>query len=374
MERHPQSQKAGSLKALLFLYAKNPQLQVYLGVSAFFLSVLFIWSAMDLGNLIADRAEPSLQMVQKNNGAESKESSSTGMSHSLTSSQSHAEIEPPASLINNLAKAEFSKLYEKQEDAGLVAHEFPKSLGHLDVPNKKQTFFRTLIPSIIIALKEVETERDRLLALVQKISFQPMMTLSEKQTYWQNTLDSDEIEFLRNTAKKYRSNEVSELLRKVKGYPVSLILAQGAIESSWGTSRFVVQGNNVFGVWTWGERGIVPSARDEGKTHKVAVYDSILDSVRGYILNLNRHYAYNDLRKYRETTSDSLVLAEGLWAYSERRKEYVNDVKDVIESNNLQYFDTVNVTISSENETPFSKNTNQLADIVIEKTSISPPS
>lgn len=374
MERHPQSQKAGSLKALLFLYAKNPQLQVYLGVSAFFLSVLFIWSAMDLGNLIADRAEPSLQMVQKNNGAESKESSSTGMSHSLTSRQSHAEIEPPASLINNLAKAEFSKLYEKQEDAGLVAHKFPKYLGHLDVPNKKQTFFRTLIPSIIIALKEVETERDRLLALVQKISFQPMMTLSEKQTYWQNTLDSDEIEFLRNTAKKYRSNEVSELLRKVKGYPVSLILAQGAIESSWGTSRFVVQGNNVFGVWTWGERGIVPSARDEGKTHKVAVYDSILDSVRGYILNLNRHYAYNDLRKYRETTSDSLVLAEGLWAYSERRKEYVNDVKDVIESNNLQYFDTVNVTISSGNETPFSENSNQLADIVSEKTSISPSS
>jgi hypothetical protein len=68
------------------------------------------------------------------------------------------------------------------------------------------------------------------------------------------------------------------------------------------------------------------------------------------------------------------VLAEGLWAYSERRKEYVNDVKDVIESNNLQYFDTVNLTISSGNETPFSENSNQLADIVSEKTSISPPS
>ncbi|MCK5195391.1 MAG: glucosaminidase domain-containing protein, partial [Desulfobulbaceae bacterium] len=318
--------------------------------------------------------EPSLQMVQKNNGPESKEYSSSGRPHLLTSHQGQEEIKPPAGLVNTLAKTEFSNLYEKQEYAGLVAQKFPKYLVHLDVPNKKDTFFRTLLPSIIIALKEVETERSRLLALVQKISFQPMMTLSEKQTYWQNTLDNDEIEFLLNTAKKYRSNEVSELLRKVKGYPVSLILAQGAIESSWGTSRFVVQGNNVFGVWTWGERGIVPSARDEGKTHKVAVYDSILDSVRGYILNLNRHYAYNDLRKYRETTSDSLVLAEGLWAYSERRKEYVNDVKDVIEANNLQYFDTVNLTISSENQTPFPASSNQVADIMTEKTSSLPSS
>lgn len=353
MELHPQSQKAGSLKALLFLYAKNAQLYVYFGVLAFFLSALFIWSAMDLGSLIIDKSEPSIQVVQENKGPENKEHSSKGLSHSFISPQSQDGINPPADL---------------------VAHKFPKYLGHLDVQNKKLAFFKTLLPSIIIALKEVEIERDRLLTLVQKISFQPMMTLSAKQTYWQNTLDKDEIKFLYNIAQKYRSNEISELLRKVKGYPVSLILAQGAIESSWGTSRFAVQGNNVFGVWTWDESGIVPSARDEGKTHKVAMYDSILDSVRGYILNLNRHYAYNDLRKYREKTLDSLVLAEGLWAYSERRKEYVNDVKDVIESNNLQNFDTVNLTISSGNKALFSGNNNQVADIVSEKPSILPSS
>lgn len=374
MERHPQSQKAGSMRALLFLYAKHPQLHVYLGVFVFFLSALIIWSAMDLGSLIAYRSEPSLQMVQNNNRPDSKEFSSPGMPHSLTSLQSQVKKGPPAGIVSTLATTEFFNLPEKQEHAGLDVHSFPNYPGHLDVSNKKQTFLRTLLPSIIIALKEVETERSMLLALIQKISFQPMMTLSENQTYWQNTLENDEIEFLLSTAKKYRSNEVSELLRKVKGYPVSLILAQGAIESSWGTSRFAVQGNNVFGVWTWSGKGIVPTARDEGKTHKVAVYDSILDSVRGYILNLNRHYAYNDLRKYREKTLDSLVLAEGLWAYSERRTEYVNDVKDVIESNNLQYFDTVNLTISSGNEAPFSGNSNQIADIATEKPSNLPSS
>jgi Bax protein len=367
MNRHPQSQKAGSLKALLFLYAKNPQLHVYLGVFAFFLSALVIWSAMDLGNLITDRSELSMQMVQGNQDTDGKE-------YSLPTSKHSQAPKPLTDIITTLANSDFFNLYKMQEHDDLVALKFPDYIGQLDVSNKKHTFFRTLLPSIIIALKEVENEREMLLALVQKISFQPMMTLSEKQTYWQNTLENNEIEFLLNTAKKYRSNEISELLRKVKGYPVSLILAQGAIESSWGTSRFAVQGNNVFGVWTWGESGIIPSARDEGKTHKVAVYDSILDSVRGYILNLNRHYAYNDLRKYREKTLDSLVLAEGLWAYSERRIEYVNDVKNVIESNNLQYFDTVNLTITYWNETDLSANSNQLAEIATEKPSILPSS
>jgi len=368
MKRHPQSQKAGSLKALLFLYAKNPQLHVYLGAFAFFLSTLVIWSAMDLGKLITDRTEFPMEMVQENKGSDHKEFSSHIPPHT------QAEIESLTDLINTVSNSNFFNLYEMHEYADLVALKFPDDLGQLDVPNKKHTFFRTLLPSIVIALKEVENEREMLLALVQKISFQPMMTLSEKQIYWQNTLENDEIDFLLNIAKKYRSNQVSELLRKVKGYPVSLILAQGAIESSWGTSRFAVQGNNVFGVWTWGENGIVPTARDEGKTHKVAVYDSILDSVRGYILNLNRHYAYNDLRKYREKTLDSLVLAEGLWAYSERRTEYVNDVKNVIESNNLQYFDSVNSTISSLNKTDFSENNKQLGDIASEKSLILPSS
>jgi len=92
-------------------------------------------------------------------------------------------------------------------------------------------------------------------------------------------------------------------------------------------------------MWTWKTKGIVPLQREEGKTHKVKAYDSILDSVRAYQLTLNRLNPYEHLRNLRLETDDSLVLAEGLTRYSQRGNEYVNDIKNVILSNKLQAYD-----------------------------------
>jgi Bax protein len=128
--------------------------------------------------------------------------------------------------------------------------------------------------------------------------------------------------------------------------PVSLILGQGAIESSWGCSRFTRAGNNLFGIWTWGERGIVPANRDEGKNHKIKIYDTILDSVRNYVLTLNRLGAYRHLRELRRDSNDSMELAQGLLYYSERRDAYVEDVRRIISSNNLQRYDTISLASS----------------------------
>ena len=111
------------------------------------------------------------------------------------------------------------------------------------------------------------------------------------------------------------------------------------MESSWGASRFASEANNLFGMWTWGGKGIVPSQRDAGKTHKIAMYDSILDSVRAYILTINRGTAYTQLRQIRNTTLNPIQLAEGLTNYSERREYYVSEIKQIIEFNKLCGYD-----------------------------------
>jgi Bax protein len=123
--------------------------------------------------------------------------------------------------------------------------------------------------------------------------------------------------------------------------PVSLILAQGALESSWGTSRFTREGNSLFGLWTWSKYGIIPNNRDEGKNHKIEAYDSILASLRKYTLTLNRVDAYADFRTIRTKSLDPYKLADGLQLYSERGEEYVLDIKQVISSNNLTEYDEV---------------------------------
>ena len=78
---------------------------------------------------------------------------------------------------------------------------------------------------------------------------------------------------------------------------------------------------------------------DEGKTHKVKIYDDILASVRAYQLTLNRLEPYTEFRQLRQSTDDPLILAEGLSLYSERGQDYVEDIKKVILANNLQEYD-----------------------------------
>ena len=97
-------------------------------------------------------------------------------------------------------------------------------------------------------------------------------------------------------------------------------------------------------MWTWKTAGIVPSQREAGKTHKVKAYESVLDSVRAYQLTLNRLESYEELRQLRLNTDDPLVMAEGLTLYSARGQNYVEDIKSVILSNDLQKYDSYTLT------------------------------
>ena len=221
----------------------------------------------------------------------------------------------------------------------LVAR-LPKDLNLLDVNTKKRAFLHTLLPVVMLAQDEVRQEREYLVTVVDKIGEQRFdIRLLEDNPDRCSLLTKTDLVFLRNLSKKYRTTKSDELLARINVVPISLVLAQAAIESSWGDSRFVNEGNNLFGIWTWGKYGIIPARREEGKNHKVASYESILDSVRAYILILNRVSAYKQFRKIRLETMDSLSLANGLLYYSERRQAYVNDVKKVIQVNELQKYD-----------------------------------
>ncbi len=222
---------------------------------------------------------------------------------------------------------------------------FPENFHELDdMAIRKKAFLHTLLPTALIALQEVQQERSKLEIILLKVGNTSGMTpFAGGAEKYRAFLSESETEFVKKLMKKYRTSNVDELLNRVDVVPVSLILGQGAIESSWGGSRFARAGNNLFGIWTWGERGIVPAKRDEGKNHKVKIYDSILDSVRGYVLTLNRLGAYRHLRELRLTSRDSMELAQGLLYYSERRDAYVEDVRRVISANNLQRYDTISL-------------------------------
>jgi len=239
-------------------------------------------------------------------------------------------------LIAQLKEMQLWELSSRTEVPRIVFKGFPARLDLLEVATKKRTFLHTLLPVTMVALGEIEQERSRLQEILAGIDSgsDSVPVVAESAV-----LSGEERDFLLVLAEKYRTERISELIGRVDVLPVSLIMAQGAIESSWGSSRFATEGNNLFGVWTWGEKGMIPLRREEGMRHKVAIYDSILDSVRAYILTLNRLPAYKDLRKLRRRTMDSGGLAAGLLPYSERGSEYVRDVQRLINYNRLKTYD-----------------------------------
>ena len=213
-----------------------------------------------------------------------------------------------------------------------IIKRIPKSIASIDdVELRKRVFIRILTPAAMVALSEVRKERNALINILKKMNGQKITDASL------DSIDKDERVFLWAIVKKYRSNDPSELLKRIDEVPLNLILAQAAIESNWGTSRFAIEGNNLFGIWTYRHQGIKPKKSRPGDNHKVARYPSILDSVRDYIYNLNVGWAYKDFREARTKTKDAVELASYLSKYSEKGELYIKLVKALSRKLNKQY-------------------------------------
>lgn len=206
--------------------------------------------------------------------------------------------------------------------------------GIRDVDRKKSLFFRALLPIVLAEDERVRRQRGFVLAAYDAGMPAP---------------DSAEWRILASLMKEYEvkgkpDTETARrtLLRRVDTVPTALVLAQAANESAWGASRFARLGNNLFGEWTYdADKGIVPAARKEGRTHAVRRFRSVRSSVRSYVHNINVGHAYRGLREMRARMRrdreplDPFKLAGGLERYSARGKAYVEELRAMIRGNDL---------------------------------------
>lgn len=209
-----------------------------------------------------------------------------------------------------------------------------------DVSAKKQAFFSFLLPVI-------RAENEKILNLRNEIGVYQNKLVNGQELAGG---DHQRLKALFAMYKLEAPEDISmhhleALLNRVDVVPASLVLAQAANESGWGTSRFAREANNFFGVWCFKAGcGLVPQRRSSGMNHEVARYDSVAHSVSAYMKNINTHRAYNDLRAIRAGQRDlqrhiaGNDLAEGLHSYSERGEEYVREIQAMIRVNNLESF------------------------------------
>jgi len=219
----------------------------------------------------------------------------------------------------------------------LILENIPYDIDQItSIKAKKSAFFMGLLPMVLLANQEIKKERGD----VQRI-------LSRHRS---GQLQDGDLERLDKILKRYglRGHPLtdhrtrSRLLRRVDTIPPSLVLAQAANESAWGSSRFARLGNNLFGEWTYKPgTGIIPAGRPAEATYEVRRFSSLYQSIRSYMNNLNRNGAYRKLREIRQILRDSnqpvtgLSLAQGLAKYSQRGNAYIIEIQTMIRQNRL---------------------------------------
>ena len=210
----------------------------------------------------------------------------------------------------------------------------PKDLDSIrSTKKKKETFLKILLPLIVAENEKIKKDRKKLFKLLKANS-------KPENQKWINKKYKDY---------KVSKREINELIEKMDVIPISIALAQAAKESGWGTSRFALEGNAIFGQWTWKGEGIEPLEKTGDQNHKILKFPLLRASVKAYITNLNTHNGYKDFRKKRfqlRKQNKALVgkeLIDELDNYAQTGKEYTKVLRQIIEQNDLDEFETVEI-------------------------------
>lgn len=203
-----------------------------------------------------------------------------------------------------------------------------------NIKQQKEAFVEILLPLIQIENQKIKKLRKEIIDIFND----PFYLLNEKK-----------IAFLLQVAKKYKIKQLNKdkFLKKIDTIPPSLALSQAAIESGWGKSRFVKKANNIFGHWTYSNKGLKPKSKYKHITidYSIRIFPTLEDSIRAYMKNLNTNLAYKYFRelryKYHKNNKrfTGLIAADTMINYSQKKEEYIKLLKQLIKSHNWEKYD-----------------------------------
>ena len=211
----------------------------------------------------------------------------------------------------------------------------PKDLKTFgDTKKKRELFIKIVLPLILDENNKIAEDRKKLFKIIGK----NFNTVGER--VW-----------LKRRFREYKieDQDLAKLKMRMDIIPVSIAIAQAANESGWGTSRFALEGNALFGQWTWSKKGISPKNKDPDQSHKILQFQILKASVRAYKNNLNTHNAYKEFRETRAKLRQEnkriigLDLTKYIKNYAAIGEKYVAIIEDIIERNSLTDFDKANL-------------------------------
>lgn len=243
-------------------------------------------------------------------------------------------------MIGIFKKYDFSvdSFIKDQSSNLIIFSSLPKDFMEISSVNeRKNLFINTLLPIAFVENLKILDDRKKILDWWNQSNGE-----TYQREFWPSWL------FDLSDKYDYEGSNIGELLMRVDIVPLSLTISQAAIESGWGTSRYLREGNALYGQYTFDEKqGLLPKSRDVNEKFFIKKFVNLSDSTRSYLKNINTHNAYAKFRQERSIlrmNGDSITglnLVYFLESYSERGKEYVGDIKTIIETNNFMKFDRV---------------------------------
>ncbi|MBR4531862.1 glucosaminidase domain-containing protein [bacterium] len=220
--------------------------------------------------------------------------------------------------------------WDNEKIPRIFVKKIPEEIKKIEGVERRQFFIKLLLPLVLLENEKITAEHDRIVPIAAKKEW-----------------NAEDVKIISGIAEKYNiidegqdisaiTEDEKEKIRyfldhKIRPVPPAIAIGQAALESGWGTSRFVFEGNNLFGhVSPDPTKGIKPKNWSGNQRH-IRIFDSIQDSISAYMLNLNRNRAYNKFRWYRRTHPDNLSkMAEGFDKYAIIKEAYVGRLQSVM--------------------------------------------
>jgi Bax protein len=202
------------------------------------------------------------------------------------------------------------------------------SLDHLPVDEKKEKFISLLLPAILVTKFKIDNDRKKVKRIHQKFSEGNLVALEDSL-------------FLARQLLEFNADDVYSLDKKMRTHPVSIVLAQAALECGWGTSRFFINANNIFGVESYNieEDRVKSYIIRNGNYVYLRKYDHISSSIEDYFKTISRVKAYKKFREKRMESEEPKDLLPFLIKYSELGEDYINMLRGMIKANDLEKYD-----------------------------------
>tara|TARA_Y100001970_G_scaffold294097_1_gene446800 strand:+ start:3152 stop:4339 length:1188 start_codon:yes stop_codon:yes gene_type:complete len=267
------------------------------------------------------------------NSSSNKKEKSTNKSVNKNKTEDYISLDTQVTLkMFDKLKFDLESIRLGQAVKPIYLSKLPKDLNKIkNTQTKKDTFIKIVMPLILDENDKILEDRKKLFKILGKQS----NTMGER--VW-----------LKRRFKDYgiEKEDIAELKLRMDIVPTSIAIAQAAKESGWGTSRFALEGNAMYGQWTYGDDGIEPSQKDNSKDHKILKFPMLQSSVKAYMKNLNTHRGYKEFRSERaelrkkNKNISGINLVVYLYNYAQAGTEYVKTLKKIIEQNDLTDFDS----------------------------------